>query len=121
MACREGSVEAKEPRRRAGPEWREWRRCLPAPRAQATTGQWPAPELLINDLERAVLPAYPLIAQIKAHLLRLGAQGALMSGSGSAVFGVFQSRAAAEQAVTALREKGKTFLVEPLAGPPLTA
>ena len=93
----------------------------PAPLAQAATGQWPAPEVLINDLERAVLPAYPLIAQIKAHLLRLGAQGALMSGSGSAVFGVFQSRAAAEQAVTALREKGKTFLVEPLTGPPLTA
>ncbi len=88
--------------------------------AQATAGQWPPAELFINDLERAVLPEYPLLAQLKNHLLRLDAQGALMSGSGSAVFGVFRSRAAAEQAVTALGEKGKTFLVEPLAGPPLT-
>ncbi|MBI3327482.1 MAG: 4-(cytidine 5'-diphospho)-2-C-methyl-D-erythritol kinase [Nitrospinae bacterium] len=80
-------------------------------------GQWPPPELLINDLERAVLPEYPLIAEIKDCLLRLGAEGALMSGSGSAVFGVFPNRAAAEQAVAVLGEKGKTFLVEPLAGP----
>jgi 4-diphosphocytidyl-2-C-methyl-D-erythritol kinase len=76
---------------------------------------------LINDLERAVLPEYPQIGRIKDHLLRLGAEGALMSGSGSAVFAVFQSRTVAEHAVTALAEEGKTFLVEPLAGPPTTA
>jgi 4-diphosphocytidyl-2-C-methyl-D-erythritol kinase len=79
--------------------------------------QWPSPESLVNDLERAVIPAYPQIGRIKDSLLRLGAEGALMSGSGSAVFGVFQNRAVAEQAKTALTEEGKTFLVEPLAGP----
>jgi len=77
--------------------------------------------LLVNDLERAVLPEYPQIERIKAQLLRVGAEGALMSGSGSAVFGVFHSRARAEQAVRAVADQGKTFLVTPLAGPPETA
>ncbi|HJY82495.1 MAG TPA: 4-(cytidine 5'-diphospho)-2-C-methyl-D-erythritol kinase [Candidatus Binatia bacterium] len=81
---------------------------------------WPSPESLVNDLEQAVLPVYPQIGRIKDRLLRLGAGGALMSGSGSAVFGVFQSRPLAEQAVMALGREGKIFLVEPLAGPPTT-
>ena len=84
---------------------------------QWLVNQW-AVELLINDLEQAVLPEYPQIGRIKAHLLRLGAEGALMSGSGSAVFGVFQSLTGAEQSATALAGQGKTFVVEPLAGPP---
>lgn len=86
---------------------------------QWLTNQWAA-ELLINDLERVVLPEYPQIGRIKAHLLRLGAEGALMSGSGSAVFAVFPHRAVAEQAMTAITGQGKTFLVAPLAGPPGT-
>jgi len=81
------------------------------------THPWDA-ALLINDLERAVFPEYPQIERIKAHLLRLGAEGALMSGSGSAVFGVFQSCTTAEQSATALAGQGKTFVVEPLTGPP---
>ncbi len=88
--------------------------------SQWSSDRWPLPEFLVNDLERAVLPAYPQIGRIKDHLLRLGAEGALMSGSGSAVFAVFQSRAMAEHAVTALAGQGRTFLVEPLAGPPTT-
>jgi len=85
---------------------------------QFPPGQWPPRELCINDLERAVLPAYPPIAALKEELLRLGAEGVLMSGSGSAVFGTFHHRPAAEQAVTALQAHGRVFLVEPLAGPP---
>jgi 4-diphosphocytidyl-2-C-methyl-D-erythritol kinase len=85
---------------------------------QSPPGQWPPYELCINDLERAVLPAYPLLAALKEELRRLGAEGVLMSGSGSAVFGTFQHRTAAEQAVTALQAHGRVFLVEPLAGPP---
>jgi len=71
-----------------------------------------SPTSLVNDLERAVLPAYPLIGQIKDQLLRLGAEGALMSGSGSAVFGIFPTHTSAEQAAQILKEKGKTFIVE---------
>ena len=82
-------------------------------------GQWPPPELLVNDLERAVVPEYPLIAQIKSLLCDLGAIGALMSGSGSAVFGLFRHRTAAEQAVALIKDTRKTFLVEALSSPSL--
>jgi 4-diphosphocytidyl-2-C-methyl-D-erythritol kinase len=85
---------------------------------QFTPGQWPPRELCINDLERAVLPAYPPIAALKADLLRLGTEGVLMSGSGSSVFGIFRHRIAAEHAVTALQAHGRVFLVEPLPAPP---
>jgi 4-diphosphocytidyl-2-C-methyl-D-erythritol kinase len=85
---------------------------------QFTPAQWPSREWLINDLERAVLPAYPLIATLKEALLRLGAEGVLMSGSGSSVFGIFRHRIAAERAVTALQAHGRVFLVESLPGPP---
>jgi 4-diphosphocytidyl-2-C-methyl-D-erythritol kinase len=84
-------------------------------------GQWPPRTRLINDLERAVLPAYPSIAALKDNLLRLGAEGVLMSGSGSSVFGIFRHRTVrtvAEHAVTALQAHGRVFLVEPLPGPP---
>jgi 4-diphosphocytidyl-2-C-methyl-D-erythritol kinase len=81
------------------------------------TGQWPISEGWVNDLERAVVPAYPQIGAIKQCLLHLGAEGALMSGSGSAVFGVFATPTAAQQAREALAHCGTTFVVEPLAGP----
>jgi 4-diphosphocytidyl-2-C-methyl-D-erythritol kinase len=53
-----------------------------------------------NDFEEAWAPARPEIARIKAALLAAGALAAGMSGSGSAVFGLF---AAAEDASEALR------------------
>jgi 4-diphosphocytidyl-2-C-methyl-D-erythritol kinase len=88
---------------------------------QFAPGQWPPREWLINDLERAVLPAYPPIAALKEGLLRLGAEGVLMSGSGSSVFGIFRHRPAAEHAVAALQAHGRVFLVEPMPGPPEAA
>jgi len=47
--------------------------------------------LLVNDLEDAVIGAYPEIGRIKDQLRRLGAAASAMSGSGSTVFGVFRS------------------------------
>jgi len=88
---------------------------------QLPPGQWPSRELIINDLERAVHPAYPPIAALKDAMLRLGAEGALMSGSGSSVFGIFRHRIVAEQAVPPLQAHGRVFLVEPLPGPPRAA
>jgi 4-diphosphocytidyl-2-C-methyl-D-erythritol kinase len=77
-------------------------------------GQWPARSMLINDLERAVFPVYPQLATLKAALFTLGAEGALMSGSGSSVFGTFLHKETAERATIALQKQGHTFLVEPL-------
>ncbi|MEA5113755.1 MAG: 4-(cytidine 5'-diphospho)-2-C-methyl-D-erythritol kinase [Geobacteraceae bacterium] len=47
--------------------------------------------LLSNDLENVTIGSYPLIKDIKRLLLEKGARGALMSGSGPTVFGVFES------------------------------
>ncbi len=61
----------------------------------------------MNDLEKAVIPRYPEILEIKNALLDLGAETALMSGSGSTVFGVFNNRQAAIRASNAMtRQKG---------------
>jgi 4-diphosphocytidyl-2-C-methyl-D-erythritol kinase len=85
---------------------------------QFTYGHWPSAGCLVNDLERAVMPAHPAIGQIKEQLLQAGANEALMSGSGSSVFGIFSRKDMAEQAAALLQDRGKTFMVKPLAGPP---
>ncbi|MCC6484448.1 MAG: 4-(cytidine 5'-diphospho)-2-C-methyl-D-erythritol kinase [Armatimonadetes bacterium] len=56
------------------------------------------PGLLGNDFEMAVFSRFPEIADLKARLERAGARGALLCGSGSAVFGIFPTREAAERA-----------------------
>jgi 4-diphosphocytidyl-2-C-methyl-D-erythritol kinase len=45
-----------------------------------------------NDFEEAVFPQHPVLAALKKRLLRAGATGALMTGSGSALFGLFSDR-----------------------------
>ena len=52
-----------------------------------------APErLLVNDLESVAFQLHPELTRIKQELLDVGALGALMSGSGSTVFGVFRDK-----------------------------
>jgi 4-diphosphocytidyl-2-C-methyl-D-erythritol kinase len=59
-----------------------------------------------NDLEEVVEAAYPEIAEVKRRLLGLGARGALMSGSGATVFGVFDNLQTAEKARDQVRAAG---------------
>ena len=54
--------------------------------------------MLVNDFEPSVFAALPQLWLIKAHLLDAGAQYAAMSGSGSTVFGIFDSDKLAENA-----------------------
>ncbi len=53
--------------------------------------------LLYNDLEAPVLSAYPEVKRARRYLLEQGCSGALMSGSGSAVFGLTRDREMAER------------------------
>lgn len=46
--------------------------------------------LIVNDFEKSVFPKYPQIAELKQLLYDSGAVYASMSGSGSAVFGIFR-------------------------------
>lgn len=57
-----------------------------------------------NDLETVAVEHWPIIAQLKDRLLAMGASGALMSGSGSAVFGIFTDRQTAQIAGTRLSQ-----------------
>ena len=59
-----------------------------------------------NDFERVVFPQYPELREVKRALERAGAFYASLSGSGSAMYGLFASRAAAERAVARLRKSG---------------
>jgi 4-diphosphocytidyl-2-C-methyl-D-erythritol kinase len=73
---------------------------------------WPSRAAqMINDLEPPVVRRHPEIGAIKQQLRELGATAAAMSGSGSAVFGLFRSRAAAERAVKPLSRNGARALV----------
>jgi 4-diphosphocytidyl-2-C-methyl-D-erythritol kinase len=53
---------------------------------------------LINDLELVTMTALPVIREIKRLLLAHGAAGAMMTGSGSTVFGLFADAGQAESA-----------------------
>jgi len=57
-------------------------------------------ELLVNDLESVSFAMNPQIKELKKLILTNGAQGALMSGSGPSVFGLFPSIAAAHTAAS---------------------
>jgi 4-diphosphocytidyl-2-C-methyl-D-erythritol kinase len=69
-------------------------------------------DILQNDLETVTAARYPVIASMKRILMDTGAEGALMSGSGPSVFGVFRSEEAARKAKDAVssRAEGKVFL-----------
>ena len=59
---------------------------------------------LCNDLEMVTASEYPVITSIKEQLLIRGALGALMSGSGPTVFGLFSDSHSAERAKKSIRE-----------------
>ena len=65
------------------------------------------PDVLYNDLEAPVAKRHPEISRIVAQLRRLGAVHAAMSGSGSAVFGVFKTAAQAGRAASSVRGGGR--------------
>jgi len=58
---------------------------------------------LHNDLEQVTLAHYPVLEQIKDSLMKEGAAGTLMSGSGPTVFGMFAKREKAEIAYSRLQ------------------
>jgi 4-diphosphocytidyl-2-C-methyl-D-erythritol kinase len=59
-----------------------------------------------NDFERVVFPQFPELRDIKRQLEREGSKYASLSGSGSAVYGLFSSRMAAVRAAKRLHAKG---------------
>jgi 4-diphosphocytidyl-2-C-methyl-D-erythritol kinase len=59
-----------------------------------------------NDFEQVVFPKYPELREVKCVLERAGAFYASLSGSGSAIYGLFASRAAGQKAAARLQRDG---------------
>lgn len=78
----------------------DWEKAL----SQNSTQQ--IADLLYNDLELASTQMVPEILVLKQHLLEAECYGALMSGSGSCVFGIAQGKQHAIEVAGRLREKG---------------
>ena len=62
---------------------------------------------LCNDLETVTISKYPVIESLKKQLLAQGALGALMSGSGPTVFGLFSDPHKAGQARQAMEHDNR--------------
>jgi 4-diphosphocytidyl-2-C-methyl-D-erythritol kinase len=73
------------------------------------------PDMLSNDLEKVTLGKYSFLCQIKDSLIQLGALGALMTGSGPSLFGLFRSAKKAHKAGIFLSSYGgDVFIVKGL-------
>jgi 4-diphosphocytidyl-2-C-methyl-D-erythritol kinase len=64
-----------------------------------------------NDLQAPVVSRHPEIGELVEVLGRCGANGAAMSGSGSAVFGMFNRLPIAESAAAALAGAGRRVII----------
>jgi 4-diphosphocytidyl-2-C-methyl-D-erythritol kinase len=67
-------------------------------------------DILENDLEEVAISICPEIKTIKEQLRGSGALGSLMSGSGSAVFGVFEDETRARKASEEVGSLGSVFI-----------
>ncbi len=77
---------------------------------------------LHNDLETVTMAAHPVIGRIKNMLIGQGALGALMSGSGPTVFGIFQAEKDRQAAADDLSQEGwSLYPVDTLTASPLQA
>lgn len=56
-----------------------------------------------NVLELVTIPAHPVIEEIRKCMLEAGALGAMMSGSGPTVFGIFDTQAKARKAYRVMK------------------
>jgi len=82
-----------------------WRVASPLP-----ARQWGSS----NDFESVVFPQYPQLESIRGKLWSLGARPALLSGSGSTLFGVFADREARDKARVRLGQQFQYARVFPV-------
>lgn len=70
-------------------------------------------DLPMNRFEEAIFPKYAAIKKVKEKMISLGADMAMMSGSGSSVFGIFSSAIAAKKAAKQISSvKNRVFLTK---------
>jgi len=69
----------------------------------------------INDFETVVFREHPQLKSIKGKLLKLGARRAMMTGSGSTLFGLFPGRESRDRAAERFRKEFSSYQVHPFA------
>ncbi|MFC1562629.1 4-(cytidine 5'-diphospho)-2-C-methyl-D-erythritol kinase [candidate division KSB1 bacterium] len=74
-------------------------------------------DFLQNDLETLVFSQYPQLAEIKDELYKAGAEFALMSGSGSCVYGLFEEKDIAIKSKDRLKEFGNVYITRQVLTP----
>ena len=67
-------------------------------------------DILENDLEKVAILMCPKIKILKEKLIDAGAFGALMSGSGSSVFGIFEEEEQAKKALISFGNTNSAFI-----------
>ncbi|MDD8018890.1 MAG: 4-(cytidine 5'-diphospho)-2-C-methyl-D-erythritol kinase [Bacteroidota bacterium] len=70
-------------------------------------------DILHNDFEEVVFKQHPSIKEVKNNFLKLGAVHALMSGSGSSVFGLFENESTALKAAEFFDKKNFVHMTKP--------
>ena len=68
-------------------------------------------EGLYNIFESVVEPERPFVTELKNTMLACGAAGAMMSGSGTSVFGIFNTEEDARKTENILNEQGAVAYV----------
>ena len=71
---------------------------------------------LYNTFQDIVCEVHPVVGEIVRKLTDCGALGASMTGTGSAVFGIFASEKVAKDAQIQFVDYGRAFLVRPILG-----
>ena len=69
-----------------------------------------------NTFEGLVFPGNPKIRDAARDILETGAEVTLMTGSGAAVFGIYQDAAKAQRAYGEIKENHTAFLTETIGG-----
>jgi 4-diphosphocytidyl-2-C-methyl-D-erythritol kinase len=96
-----------------------WSGAAPDAHIEAVERGQISPDILVNDLATVAIGQFPEIRRLKGLLEDSGARAAQMSGSGGAVFGVFDSTDDAESAAIKVRKRApfaKVFATSTLDG-----
>ena len=68
------------------------------------------PRIFVNDFEKICIPKCPEIELLKTIMKKHGAAASMMTGSGSAVFGLFPDRDGAFEAHAELKRENAGFI-----------
>ncbi len=71
-------------------------------------------EYFFNDLERVVFARYPKLREVKTRLEEVGAEFVSMSGSGSAIYGLFEKTVEMDALRRELEKENQVFIAEPV-------